>query len=70
MSTHPRINDALAQLRLQHPTMPNALALATMFRDMASADGKGIALNLSDGSEWLLLAIDLEADTLKIWRRR
>jgi hypothetical protein len=65
-SAHPRIDDALAQMRLQFPTMPNAEQLDLLARPK----GTRWDLTLADGSKWALIDIDLEADTLKLWRMR
>ncbi len=71
MSAHPRIDAAIADVRSQFPTMPDAATLAPMLARKEVCDNQGRAyFTLADGSEWMLISIDLEADTLKLWRRR
>lgn len=67
---HPRIDDALAQLRLQYPTMPAAEKLAEIFAQKQPKHATHAAMQLADGSQWAIVAIDLDRDTLKLWHMR
>lgn len=68
--THPRIDDAIAQLRLQFPSMPDADTLLYDFSRRHRRDTDFLSFTLADGSDWRLIAIDLESDTIRIWRMR
>lgn len=66
---HPRIDDALAQLRLHFPSSQHRASLLHDFsRRHRGTDF--LSFTLADGSDWRLIAIDLESDTLKLWRMR